>query len=225
MCGRYALYTDIYEWSQFAVPWPFEDGFNWTASYNIAPSHFAPVVLNLASPVIARYRWGLVPSWSKDPAIGNRMINARAESVAEKAAFREPFRKRRCVVLADGFFEWKKSGRKKTPVYFGAKNRELLGFAGLWDHYQPLTGEHLRTFTIITTQPNELVEPIHNRMPVILAPENYSQWLAASPPDPSSLRALLRPCPTERLEFHLVSQYVNNPMNNSAECVQPVRAL
>lgn len=223
MCGRYALYTDIYEWSQFAVPWPFEDGFTWTASYNIAPSDFAPVVLNLASPVIARYRWGLIPAWSKDAAIGNRMINARAETVAEKAAFREPFKKRRCIVLADGFFEWKKSGRRKTPIYVRAQNRDLLGFAGLWEHNKLPTGERHRTFTIITTQPNELIEPIHNRMPVILSPEDYSDWLASSPRDLNALRDLLRPCSRERLKTYPVSQYVNSPRNNGAECIQPVR--
>ncbi|MBN1654060.1 MAG: SOS response-associated peptidase [Deltaproteobacteria bacterium] len=221
MCGRYALYTDTYEWSDLAVPWIFEEGFSWTASYNIAPSTTAPIVLNLDQPIIARCRWGLVPPWSKDPLAGNRMINARAETIGEKPVFREPFKKRRCVVLADGFFEWKKNGRIKIPIYVTTLKKRILGFAGLWENHRSAAGELIRTFTIITTRPNRLIAPIHDRMPVILSPDRFHDWLGPNPRQLNSLLSLLVPFPAEALHAFPVSGFVNNPANNSPECIKP----
>jgi putative SOS response-associated peptidase YedK len=220
MCGRYALYTDVYEWSDLGFVWPFEEGWSWPSNYNVAPSSFAPVVLNLEQPIIARYRWGLVPSWSKDPAMGHRLINARAETITEKPAFREAFKRRRCVVVANGFFEWQKKGQKRIPFYIKPRLSALLGFAGLWEHCTMPSGERLNTFTIMTTLPNQLMAPIHNRMPAILAPEHFNEWLQPTPKDLDRLRSFLAPYPEEKLEAYPVSQFVNNPANNAAECIQ-----
>jgi putative SOS response-associated peptidase YedK len=202
--------------------WPWEEGGQWSASYNIAPGTSAPVVPNLERPVVALHCWGLIPSWAKDRAIGNRMINARAETLAEKPGFREAFRKRRCLVLADGFYEWKRQDRQKIPLFVRPRSRRPFCFAGLWDRWNAPGGEWLKTFTIITTEPNELLAPIHDRMPVILAPEAFTRWLSPEPKDPGSLADLLVPISGDGLEAYEVSTLVNNPVNNTADCIRPV---
>ena len=144
-------------------------------------------------------RWGLIPSWAKDPKIGFQCINAKAETAAEKPSFRSAFKKRRCLVIATGFYEWQVQGRSKQPMWIGLQSKRPFAFAGLWEHWTPHEGEPLETCTIITTEPNDLMAPIHNRMPVILAPTPYDQWLDPTFQHVEPLKALLRPYPSEEL--------------------------
>jgi putative SOS response-associated peptidase YedK len=192
--------------------------------YNVAPTQEVAVVRQgseAAERSLDLLRWGLIPHWAKDPAIGNRMINARAESVADKPAFRDSFRERRCLVPSDGFYEWAKAKHGKQPYYVRVLGGKLFAFAGLWDRWRDPTGETRETFTIITTEPNELLRQVHNRMPVILAPEEYDSWLAPEATTAADLSKLLRPYPTEQMSYYPVSRYVNSPDNEGPECVRP----
>jgi putative SOS response-associated peptidase YedK len=221
MCGRFTLTVD---------PGQLQEAFPWTEMpegiplrYNIAPSQPAAVIPNDGLNRVDFYNWGLIPFWAKDPKIGNRMINARAETLAEKPSFRGSFKYKRCLVLADGFYEWRKEpGTKtKTPMYLRMKNQEPFAFAGLWDIWNSSDGSEIRTFTIITTEPNQLVGKIHNRMPVILPQSAYRQWLQEGENDPSLLKSALQPYPAEDMEAYPVSRYVNSPQNDSPECIIP----
>jgi putative SOS response-associated peptidase YedK len=172
-------------------------------------------------------RWGLVPSWAQDPSIGQRMINARAETLLEKPSFKNLVGTQRCIVPADGFYEWRREGNRKVPMWIHLKNREPFAFAGLWDCWRdPAGGKELYSFTIITTEPNALLRPIKNRMPVIYDREMGAQWLGQSFGDQSMiLAAVLRPWPSELMEVHEVSTLVNSPKNDTAECIQPVSSI
>ena len=222
MCGRYALYTETEQWTESGMGWPGEEGFAWRPSYNVAPGTMAPVVVDRGGPVIAMHRWGLVPSWAREPAIGNRMINARAETLTEKPAFRAAARRRRCLVPANGFYEWQKSGKGKIPHYIHPRSGRLLAFAGLWESWSDPAGEPLNSFTIVTVEPNRLLAPIHDRMPAILAPEQYERWLDPRPMDGEQLRSLLSPLPDPELEAYPVSTLVNRPGNDSDRCIAPI---
>jgi len=221
MCGRFSLWltlSDLKEaWPDFVFPEAMEP------RYNIAPSQDIAVVPNNGEGKVEFFRWGLVPFWAKEPSIGDRMINARAETVAEKPAFRTPFRKRRCLVLADGFYEWRaEAGQKtKTPMYIRLASKKPFAFAGLWEIWNPDTTPVL-SCTIITITPNELVAPIHNRMPVILPPEAYAQWLSPTEQDPETLQRLLKPYPAENMTAYPVSRVVNNPYSDVPACIEPV---
>jgi putative SOS response-associated peptidase YedK len=166
-------------------------------------------------------RWGLIPSWAKEESIGARMINARAETLAEKASFKRLLHNRRCVVVADGFYEWaQQPGTKsKTPMYITLKNHEPFAFAGLWDSWRTASGQQLRTCTIITTEPNALMATIHNRMPALLRPDTLASWLDSELQDEQELRQLLYPYPTELMVARPVSRLVNNPRYDSAELI------
>lgn len=194
--------------------------------YNIAPSQ--PVVAIRIDPdtttrTLVLLRWGLIPSWAKDPKIGNQCINAKAETVAEKPAFRSAFKKRRCLVIATGFYEWQVQERTKQPMWIGLRSKRPFAFAGLWEHWMPTDGEPLETCTIITTEPNDLMASIHNnRMPVILAPASYDQWLDPTFQQAEPLKALLRPYSSEELTVHPVSTLVNNPRHDAPQCLEPV---
>jgi putative SOS response-associated peptidase YedK len=193
--------------------------------YNIAPSQ--PVVAIRIEPdtstrKLVMLRWGLIPSWAKDPKIGSQRINAKAETVAVKPSFRSAFKKRRCLVIATGFYEWQVQGRTKQPMWIGLRSQQPFAFAGLWEHWKPAEGESLETCTIITTEPNDLMAPIHNRMPVILAPAAYDQWLDPLFQHVESLTALLRPYPSEELTAYPVSTLVNNPRHDVPQCLEPV---
>jgi len=174
MCGRYSLpYADD-------IPIRFKatrNGYDLKPRYNAAPSEDLPVIINDGEKHVELMRWGLVPFWAKDLKIGYKMINARAESVADKPSFRKSLSHQRCIVPASGFFEWKKLAREKTPYYIFLKNKELIGFAGLYDVWKDNEGKELRTYTIITTTPNQLMEPIHDRMPAILEKLDEDKWL------------------------------------------------
>jgi putative SOS response-associated peptidase YedK len=169
------------------------------------------------------YVWGLIPSWAKDPAIGSRMINARGETLAEKPSFRSAFRRRRCLIPADGFYEWQQvPGHKtKTPMYIRLKSGEPFAFAGLWESWNAPDGSNILSCTIITTSPNALMQPIHNRMPVILPASAYAQWLEPGEQNPADLQPLLQAYPPEEMTAYPVSTLVNRPENDVAACIQP----
>lgn len=221
MCGRFALYARAEQLAQkFQVPLPFAIA----PRYNIAPSQPLLVLRtnpDSGQPEWSHCRWGLVPRWADDPAIGNRMINARAESVAEKPAFRSAFRYRRCIVPANGFYEWQKRDRAKIPYFVRAKDDEPFGLAGLWEHWQGADGTELETCTIITTEANALIRPLHDRMAVILPEEAYSTWLDPTT-RPKELQALLRPAPDDWLIAYPVSPRVNSPANDDPSLIEPV---
>lgn len=247
MCGRFTLksgLTDLLEIFPFLVLPP---GAALEPRYNVAPTQAVAAVRGgsrgdsgqgdsgqddsgsgHAAAVGARrpiefLRWGLIPFFAKDAAIGNRMINARAETVAEKPAFREPFRRRRCLVLADGFFEWRKEadGKTKTPIYMRKKGGVPFAFAGLWDAWRASDGtdEVVRSCTVITTEPNELVRDVHDRMPVILTADHVEPWLEPQR-KADELAAMLRPYPAEEMESFPVSTLVNSPRNDAPECIR-----
>jgi putative SOS response-associated peptidase YedK len=194
-------------------------------SYNVAPGQNAGVILGgSAGNVYARYRWGLVPSWAKDPAIGNRMINARSETISEKPSYRNAFRKRRCLVPVDGFYEWKKDGSLKVPFFIHERSGKPFSLAGLWETWSGSEGNPLLTFTILTTEANERLKELHDRMPVIIPPGSRRLWLDSPAEDAKRLFELLRPSEAKLLDYFEVSRFVNSPQNNSPECVEPVKA-
>ena len=218
MCGRYMLTTPVDALRQLFL---FTERPNLGPRYNIAPTQDVPIVrLTRAGDAreLIMVRWGLVPYWAEDVAIGNRLINARRETIERTPAFREAYRRRRCLVPADGFFEWRKDGKVRQPLLVRRRDREPFAFAGLWERWKQPDGNVLRSCTIITCPPNALVAPVHNRMPVILAPEDFSRWLD---PETGGLE-LLKPCPSEWLEAYEVSPRVNSPANDDPECIAPV---
>jgi putative SOS response-associated peptidase YedK len=193
--------------------------------FNIAPSQLVPCVRTnpeSGQRECTELKWGLVPSWAKDPSIGNKLINARGETVAEKPAFRKAFKQQRCLVLADGFYEWKQEGKTKQPYYVRFKDQRLFAFAGLWERWEKNEADPLETFTLITTSPNAVMESIHHRMPVILNSKDYADWLDTSLQGIERINGLLRPCSPEEMEAYAVSQLVNNPRNDRPECVVPI---
>ena len=220
MCGRFTLTLEAADW-QAAFGLEMEDA-AWQPRFNIAPSQSIWVMTDAAGRRLEKMRWGLVPFWAKDPSVGSRMINARAETIMEKPSFRQAFAKRRCLILADGFFEWQKSKEKgkSAPFYFQLTDGDAFAFAGLWESWFSPHGEELRTCSIITTQANAVVAPVHDRMPVILPREMCWEWLQLQ--QPQALHALLRPLPAERMRSQPVSALVNSPAVDRAECVKPL---
>jgi len=223
MCGRFTLTADpdelreVFSWITFPEK-------QFAPRYNIAPTQPIAVVTNTGENKLDFFTWGLIPFWAKDPSIGSRMINARSETLAEKPSFKNAFKRRRCLILADGFYEWQKiPGEKaKQPIYIRMKESEPFTFAGLWEDWHSTDGSQILSATIITTSPNKLIEPIHNRMPVILPESAYRQWLAPGEADPQKLGALLRPFDADRMEAYPVSQMVNNPRNEDPRLIQPM---
>jgi putative SOS response-associated peptidase YedK len=222
MCGRFTLFVDPKDLMD-AFP-GFETPVEWTPRYNIAPSQPVAVIANNGQNKIEFFRWGLVPFWAKDLKIGNRMINARAETVAEKPSFRAAYRRRRCLVLADGFYEWRKEPgqRAKTPMYIRLKSGEPFAFAGLWETWRSPDDQTVLSCNIITTRPNSLVERIHNRMPVILEPQAYDLWLDPAEQSPEKLGVWLKPYPASQMTAYPVSRLVNSPSNDSPDCIAPL---
>lgn len=221
MCGRYTQTKGPYD---IRLQLDIDDFLHEiTPRYNIAPGQQAPVIINEGRMSLRLMQWGLVPSWAKDPAIGNKMINARGETLAEKPSFKRLIGKRRCLVIADGFYEWRKEGKKKVPMRIVRKDRDLFTFAGLWDSWKRPGGEDLRTFTIITTEANSLLRPIHDRMPVILDKLSQNTWLDSEITAPSVLTILLQPFTSELMEAYEVSTLVNSPTNDRQECISAVQ--
>ena len=223
MCGRYTLITDM---DTLQGRFSFESAdLGLALSFNVAPTQQVLTVVNDGENRARYMRWGLIPSWAKDASIGSRMINARAETLAEKPSFRSAFRKRRCLVLADSFYEWKKVGSKKTPTRIALKSREPFAFAGLWESWNTPDGERVLSCAIVTTDPNSLMEPIHNRMPVILSRDAESVWLDQSIEDAAMLGSLLTPYDAEEMEAYEVSTLVNSPANNSPELIARIARM
>jgi putative SOS response-associated peptidase YedK len=219
MCGRYTLKTPIDALAEY-----FEvEGYpsSLAPSYNIAPTQeVVAVVEEDEKRKLEMLRWGLIPSWAKDPSIGNKMINARAETVSEKPSFRSAFKKRRCLIVADGFYEWQKTDSGKQPYHFKMKDSSPFAFAGLWESWDK-EGEEIRSCSIITTDANDLMNEIHHRMPVILRPENYGAWLDQGFEEKEALMDLLRPYPSDEMEDYAVSRRVNKPSNNEPSVIEP----
>jgi putative SOS response-associated peptidase YedK len=192
-------------------------------SYNVAPGQNAGIIINRGNNVYVQYRWGLVPSWAKDPQIGNKMINARAETVAQKPSFKSAFRNRRCLVPVDGFYEWKRTGGYKIPYFIHHRSKKPFSLAGLWETWKGPEGSPRSTFTIITTDANAALHPIHERMPVVIPAEKRLFWLDSAA-DIQNLETLLVPFNSSELFFHEVSRLVNSPDNNSPQCIVPVES-
>jgi putative SOS response-associated peptidase YedK len=222
MCGRF---TASFEFREIKVRFRLQNDLPLLARrYNIAPLQEVPVIIqNGGVNQLKRMRWGLVPSWAPDRSIANRMINARAETISEKPSFRRLLERQRCLIPADGFYEWRREGNHKVPVWVHLKKKEPFAFAGLWDLWRDVEGETLHTFTIITTVPNALLRRIHNRMPVIFDPLQGRQWL-----DPrlstrnADIAAVLGPFPSELMESYDVSPLVNKPEFDSLDCINPI---
>ena len=194
-------------------------------SFNVAPTDNVAVVLNNGVKQLVAMRWGLVPFWATDPKIASKHINARAETLTVKPAFKDAFKRRRCLVVADGFFEWQKQGATKTPLFIHLDPERPFGFAGLYEIWTPPLGEKLVTCTIITTEPNELVLPIHDRMPVILPKDAEDFWLDSAVEDHTRLLDLLQPYQASDMSAFTVSKLVNSVKNNSPECIEPVSVM
>ena len=224
MCGRFTLTADQDSFEDRFSLTRFDLG--WVPSFNIAPTQEVLTVTNDGSenrPELMR--WGLVPSWAKDPKIGNRMINARSETLAEKPSFRTAFKRRRCLIPADGFYEWKREGKAKKPMLITANPGGLFAFAGLWETWKQPDDSWLLTCAIITTSANEFMKSIHDRMPVILPRESEASWLDPEEQDTAMLSELLLPYDSDRMEAYEGSKLVNSPRNNFPEVIEPVATL
>ena len=221
MCGRYALASDK---TTLSMTFPeLNIPANLPSRYNIEPTQPVPVVANNQGREVEAFHWGLIPFWAKDSAIGNKLINARAETLNEKPSFKHAFRRRRCLLLADGFYEWYRVPDTKTkiPVRIHMVDCLPFAFAGLWESWRQADGESLQSCTIITTEPNELMAKVHNRMPVILEPDDYNDWLDPRQRTPESLGPLLKPFDPEKMTAYPVSTMVNNPAMDSLDCIEP----
>lgn len=223
MCGRFTLTLDPGDLQQAFPDIQFPG--DWTPRFNIAPTQPVAVIANQAAHRVDFFTWGLIPSWAKDPEIGSRLINARAETLAEKPSFRSAYRRRRCLILADGFYEWQEipGAKGKQPMFIHLKDRSPFAFAGLWELWHAPDASTIYSCTIITTQPNELMQPIHNRMPVILPPAAYAAWLDPAERQPDSLSPLLAPYPAGAMAAYPVSRQVNSPANDSPACIEPLK--
>ncbi len=215
MCGRYTLTSEAAALAErFALDAPEQIVL---PRYNIAPGQEAPVIVNDGRSRLHLMRWGLVPSWAREPR--DALINARAETLGQKPSFREAFARRRCLVPADGFYEWRRRpGVRKAPMRFTLKNGELFAFAGLWDTRRDAQGRNIHTFAIVTTEANELMRPIHPRMPVILRQDRAAAWLDAQSPAAAALDTLLAPYAADGMDAYEVSPLVNSPANDSPAC-------
>jgi putative SOS response-associated peptidase YedK len=220
MCGRFVLIADP---NAIQQQFHLDSVPELTPRYNIAPTQGVPVITNEKPHELSFYRWGLIPSWAKEADIGSRMINARSEGVEDKPAFRAAFKRRRCLIPASGFYEWKKLDEKqKAPMYIHLKERGVFGFAGLWEVWHDPDGGEWRTFTILTTDANDFMRPIHDRMPVILRPESYEEWLQPGEVSADALKPLLKPYDPGAMTAYEVSKLVNRPNADVPECIAPV---
>jgi putative SOS response-associated peptidase YedK len=219
MCGRFAFDADVGELTdRFAATAAFDRAH---PSFNVTPGSFMPIIIRQSPNRAIRAKWGLVPSWAKDPAIGYKMINARAEGIDQKPSFRASFKSKRCLVPTTGFFEWKHIGKDKVPYFIHVKKEKLFAFAGLYSEWKDAEGVAVPTFTIITTEPNTLMESIHNRMPVILDKKDEETWLNPAEDDTQKLLGLLNPYPATHMEAYVVSKRVNNPRYDDPDIVAP----
>ena len=220
MCGRYSFAPElkiVNEHYDITV-----NDYVPERNYNCAPSQQLPVVSNDNPGELSKYHWGLIPFWAKDKKIGYKMINARGETITEKPSFRNAFKKRRCLVPADAFYEWKRmtGSKEKIPYRIYLKDQPLFSMAGIWEIWKNPEGEYIRSFSIITTTPNKLMAEIHDRMPVILSKDDEKKWLESS--DQEELLGLIRPFPATEMDAYRISTLVNSPGNNSKEIIEKV---
>lgn len=221
MCGRFSLYADFEDIAEQFDIYNMEE-IEFRKRYNIAPSQdVLSIVSTERGNKVGFLKWGLIPFWAKDKKIGYKMINARAETVDEKASYKRLLKNHRCIIPASGFFEWQKRGNQKQPFHIQLKSKEPFGFAGLWDKWEK-DGEVINSCTIVTTKPNHLMESIHDRMPVILTKENEEAWLDRTLDDTEYLKSLLMPYSSEEMEAYEVSNDVGSPKNQGKELVQPL---
>jgi putative SOS response-associated peptidase YedK len=225
MCGRARLSSDVSEIKLvFSIP-PERPPPNFAASWNVAPTDSLPVVrydARAGERSLEVMRWGLVPFWAKDIKVGFSNINAKAEGVDTRPAFREAFQRRRCLVPLDNFYEWKKLGKDRQPYAVALADRRLMAMAGMWESWRSPAGERLHSFAIVTTAPNELLAPVHDRMPVILGPENWPLWLGEAPANPARLKALLVPYPADDMVIWPVDRRIGNVKNNDPSLIEPI---
>lgn len=224
MCGRYSRFLPD---ESLARHFNLKDKISLQPRYNIGPGQDVPVVKLGADGdrELVFLRWGLIPPWADDDKFGFKAVNARSETIDEKPAFRNAFKSKRVLIPCDGFYEWAKKGKKKTPYFIYLKNSETFALAGLRESWTGRDGEGgkitINSCTIITTAANELIAPLHDRMPVIVSPENYGMWLDASYAGTENIKKMLAPTPSEKMELRQVSDYVNNTRNEGVECIQP----
>jgi len=220
MCGRFDCHSDI---SVVVKVFKIDRlSIEYKPHYNIAPSQNIIVVKDSGKRELIQCRWGFIPSWAKDPSMGFKMINARAETLMEKPAFKDAFRNQRCLVVADGFYEWVREGKVKQPIYISLKSHTPVGFAGLYSVWRSPEGEDICTCTIITTDANELLRPIHDRMPAIIPKDKEDLWLDPKTTEKEKLLPLLTPYPSNELESYRVSPIMNKPEYDSAEAISPI---
>jgi putative SOS response-associated peptidase YedK len=218
MCGRFAQITPINDLiEEYEIDRNLSD---LGPRYNIAPGQEISAIIIDEGKKIVKFKWGLIPSWAKDPSIGHKLINARAETIREKPSFRNSFKRRRCLILADGFYEWKTEGREKIPVYVKLKSGAPFTLAGMYDFWKSPEGQTIGTCTIITTEANEMFSAIHNRMPVIIKKNDHKVWLDLAQDD-QMLLPFLGPIDQNEIEFYEVSKLVNSPKNDSPDCIVP----
>ncbi|MFW5691366.1 MAG: SOS response-associated peptidase [Chloroflexota bacterium] len=220
MCGRFVLNADSKAIQQAFDLTNLPDKL--MPRFNIAPTQPVGVITNHDPRSLQYFRWGLVPFWAKDSDIGSRMINARSETLQDKPSFKHAYRKRRCLIPATGFYEWKQTDDGKQPYFIHLKEQPVFAFAGLWESWDNPEGETLRTFTIITSDPNDLVKPLHNRMPVILRRDDYDMWLSPDDLPPDALTPLLRPYDADSMDAYPVSTQVNSPRNDAPDLIEPL---
>lgn len=219
MCGRFALTASAEEiQAHFDLPMA---PVNLEARYNIAPSQDVLVVIEDEGRKLDAYRWGLIPSWAKDMSMGNKLINARSETVAEKPSFRQAFASRRCLIPASGFYEWKAEDGQKVPYYISLKDTDVFAFAGLWEKWRDGEGQAIYSCTILTAEPNDLIRPLHNRQAVIVHPGDYDLWLSNEVLEAGDQERLFRAFEAKRMQYHEVSPMMNNPSYDSADNIKP----
>ena len=222
MCGRFVL-SSPWEVLRETFPGLVEmDPFSFQPRYNIAPSQKVLAIPNPVERPPNYYHWGLIPFWAKDKKIGHHMINARVETLDQKPSFRQPFARRRCLIPTNAYYEWSKDKEQKIPMLIRLQSAKPFAFAGLWEVWKPAGEEPVLSCTIITTESNRLIRPIHDRMPLIIPPEHYRSWLGENRMTPEEMNAILSVDLSNDLEIYPVSTWVNNPRNDSAECIQPV---
>jgi putative SOS response-associated peptidase YedK len=223
MCGRYRLSRRKQLVEEYFATVPGDD--DWVPRYNIAPTQPVPVIRqHPAEPIrnLSLMRWGLIPSWASDPSVGARMINARSETAAIKPAFRDLLKTRRCMIPADGFYEWQRMGKEKQPYCFEVNAGELFAFAGIWDRWKDSSRGMVETCSILTTTPNAVTSAVHDRMPVILDPDGYDLWLDPGMQDAAVAFDLLKPCDARFMRSYPVSTRLNSAANDDEECSRPI---
>lgn len=220
MCGRFVRKSTTKDIAEFFGVQNVQA--DMAPSFNVAPTQPIVVIIEAGEKKLVRMQWGLIPAWARDASIASKLINARSETITEKPAFKSSFKNRRCLIVADGFYEWKIENGKKVPVYIYFENQKPFAMAGLYDYWTSPGGENISSCTIITTEANEFMRDIHHRMPVIVRPEDYDVWLNPEVHDEKLLKQVLQPFDTLQMKAHRVSLVVNSPLHNAEECIKPV---